>query len=133
MGFLKILFFSILGQKDDPGLLPRFIIKLLKHLKEDLNKKHAIIDVSFFEVYKEKVGILYFFNIFKVYDLLSQTGTPLRIRGGEKVYLEELNQCSIGSTKDFANVLKYGLAKRSTSVTLINEKSSRSHAIFQIT
>lgn len=102
-------------------------------MKEDLNKKNAIIDVSFFEIYKEKVHYIICIVIFKVYDLLSQSGTPLRIRGGDKVFLEELNQCSIGSKQDFSSVLKYGLARRSTAATLINEKSSRSHAIFQIT
>lgn len=95
---------------------------VLNYTEEDLAKKRALIDVAFFEIYKEKV-----------YDLLSQSGTPLRIRGGEKVYLEELNQYSIASKKDFLSVLKFGLARRSTAATLINEKSSRSHAIFQIT
>uniref|UniRef100_A0A915DZI9 Kinesin motor domain-containing protein n=1 Tax=Ditylenchus dipsaci TaxID=166011 RepID=A0A915DZI9_9BILA len=111
----------ILGNKADLGLLPRFVEEVLQKVSADIKEETVSIEVSFYEIYKEKV-----------YDLLSHKKNVLKVRGAEKVYLEDLTAFPIKNWNDFKEVLMFGLSKRATSATLVNETSSRSHAIFQM-
>uniref|UniRef100_A0A915ECR4 Kinesin motor domain-containing protein n=1 Tax=Ditylenchus dipsaci TaxID=166011 RepID=A0A915ECR4_9BILA len=121
---------SILGNSSEPGLLPRFCTELFSsnHInKENIenirNTSESLfsVKVSFYELYLEKV-----------YDLLAQTRAPLRIRGADSAYLENLSQFEVFSQAELEEVLHSGLTRRATATTLVNDLSSRSHAIFQI-
>ncbi|KAI1719867.1 kinesin motor domain-containing protein [Ditylenchus destructor] len=112
---------SILGNSRDRGLLPRFSKSLLQEINSDFSNMTTTIEVSFYEVYNEKV-----------YDLLSESRHMVRIRGTEKIYLEDLTILPVQSMTDFKKALNAGLKKRCTGSTLLNDVSSRSHAIFHI-
>lgn len=73
-----------------------------------------------------------FFPCFKVYDLFAKERTPLRVRGGDVPYVENLSRRTVGSYAELVELLESGVAKRASAATLINDLSSRSHAIFQI-
>ncbi|KAI1718119.1 kinesin motor domain-containing protein [Ditylenchus destructor] len=112
---------SILGTFSDLGLLPRFSNELVQKMGPAISQNNAALEVSFYEVYKEKV-----------YDLLSNNRNAVRVRGTDKVYLEGLTTLLVESKEDVKKALITGLKKRSTSATLMNDVSSRSHAIFHI-
>ncbi|KAI1723827.1 kinesin motor domain-containing protein [Ditylenchus destructor] len=112
---------SILGNSRDRGLLPRFSKALLQDINSDFSNMTTTIEVSFYEVYNEKV-----------YDLLSENRHMVRIRGTEKIYLEDLTILPVQSMTDFKKAINAGLKKRCTGSTLLNDVSSRSHAIFHI-
>src|SRR5690349_8519710 len=53
--FVSIMFFRISGTSLAPGLLPRFCTDLFKELQHELNDGGATIELSYYEIYKEKV------------------------------------------------------------------------------
>ncbi|KAI1728536.1 kinesin motor domain-containing protein [Ditylenchus destructor] len=71
-------------------------------------------------------------DFIRVYDLLSNNRNAVRVRGTDKVYLEGLTTLLVESKEDVKKALITGPKKRSTSATLMNDVSSRSHAIFHI-
>lgn len=68
-----------------------------------------------------------------MFDLLSNNRVPLRVRGGDQPYLENLSTMVVETFDEWNAVRVKGLSRRATAATLVNELSSRSHAIFRIT
>lgn len=56
----------------------------------------------------------------------------MRIRGGDTAYLESVTKVQVDSYSKLKILLDQGITKRAKTATLVNEFSSRSHAIFQI-
>ncbi|KAI1716018.1 kinesin motor domain-containing protein [Ditylenchus destructor] len=115
---------SMLGGSADPGMLRRFGRELFETvLVRGQENETTEIEVSFYEIYKEKA-----------YDLLSGTNVreALRLRGTDTAYLEDLISIPVTSQAELEKALNKGLSKRATAATLVNSLSSRSHAIFQI-
>uniref|UniRef100_A0A1I7ZW38 Kinesin motor domain-containing protein n=1 Tax=Steinernema glaseri TaxID=37863 RepID=A0A1I7ZW38_9BILA len=106
---------SMSGTYNDPGIIPRFCDRLWKRISG------GQVTASFFEIYQEKV-----------YDLLSATRQPLRIRGMEQPYVEGMRSVVIEDAEQFEELLSVGWTNRATSATVANDRSSRSHALFTI-
>lgn len=109
------------------GIIPRLIRDLFeqlhhKHMQDD---SHSFkLELEYYEIYNEKV-----------LDLLSSTSDdPLRIRQHMErgVYVEGLTRKRISSEKDLFKWLKRGNLERHTGCTLMNDRSSRSHAILTL-
>ena len=128
------------------GLIPRFmadIFSTLRHRKQynvnakevksitahnSNNKSQQLLDykvtASFLEVYGEDI-----------YDLLSEdTRGSLSIRDDSngEVVIAGLQNKHVTSAEDALQVLHMGTLNRTTAATLMNKKSSRSHAVFTI-
>lgn len=115
----------------DRGLIPRSVSFLFKEirLKQSLNFT-VKCQISFTEVYKETV-----------YDLLDkqkkylaiEQWIPVQVLEGENgLTLRNLNVFEVESEDDALSLFFLGNTNRLTSSTVMNEASSRSHAIFTI-
>lgn len=106
---------TMLGMENDPGIIHRL-------LRDLLLDKDATLEISFIEVYCEKI-----------YDLLSgKENLKIRESLKKKVYIENLTSYKIKTEKDLDSILEIGKTHRHTSATMMNERSSRSHAILQV-
>ncbi|OLY85643.1 Kinesin-like protein KIF1B [Smittium mucronatum] len=99
----------------------------LKNLPKDSNsgKKNYTVEVSYYEIYSEKV-----------YDLLSPTDQRRSLKVREHPtfgpYIEDITKAAVSSIGEIMDVLITGNDKRITAFTNINSVSSRSHAVFSI-
>jgi kinesin family member 6/9 len=113
----------------DRGLIPRSIAFFFKEIRSrQLSDSVCKCQVSFTEVYKETV-----------YDLLDkqkknlpiEQWTPVQVLEGEHgLTLRNLNVFEVNSEDDALSLFFLGNTNRITSATVMNEASSRSHAIF---
>lgn len=121
---------TMMGSADEQGLTPRICKAMFARMQID--KQQETISgykttVSYLEIYNEKVR-----------DLLAETpnsGHSLRVREHRTLgpYVEELSQHSVSNYDEILMCINRGNALRTTASTLMNDTSSRSHAIFTIT
>jgi kinesin family protein 1 len=90
----------------------------------DRNKsKQYKLEVSFLEIYNDALR-----------DLLNpKSQASLRVREHPKSgpYVEHLQWLAVGTVHDVSRILNQGYRHRTTASTMMNDESSRSHAIFQ--
>jgi kinesin family protein 6/9 len=123
--------FTIFGGDSfaDRGLIPRSIIFLFKEIRSKVLENFVVkCQISFTEVYKETV-----------YDLLDkqkknlpiEQWTPVQVlEGVNGLTLRNLNVFEVESEDDALSLFFLGNTNRLTSSTIMNDVSSRSHAIF---
>lgn len=89
---------------------------------EDPGVEHSC-RCSFLEIYKEQVT-----------DLLEPANTNLQVREdmNRGVYVERLSEVTVGSLTEAFQALWRGLQQRQVGSTHMNERSSRSHAVFTL-
>ncbi|XP_071481361.1 kinesin-like protein KIF14 [Diadema antillarum] len=129
--------YTIMGSPEERGVIPRFCKDLFRRV-EDPQEAHVSfkVEVSFFEIYNEKI-----------HDLLAQTtektekwdrSTPkkitLRVREHptQGPYVEGLSTFQASSFADVHSWIETGNKQRATAATGMNDKSSRSHSVFII-
>lgn len=129
---------DIIRPHSESGIIPRFCYELFRRIDQLKGKVTAEIEVSYFEIYNEKI-----------HDLLavtpstgSQFSTPgnqgkrpaLRVREHPTwgPYVVDLNTHPVDSHAALKNWLAVGNSQRATAATGMNDKSSRSHSIFNI-
>jgi hypothetical protein len=144
--------FTMMGDKssDDRGIIPRFystLLTQLEQMKESNEIEAAHCEISYFEIYNEKI-----------YDLLNPPPKPQKRKGrpefhagplfskpvptktslvvreaaNKSVYVAGLTKKLVSAESDAEEYLRLGNEERATAATGMNEKSSRSHSIFQI-
>lgn len=108
------------------GITPRFCRELFTRI-EKLKNSTATVEVSYFEIYNEKI-----------HDLLADHGNMQRVALKVREhpawgpYVVDLSVHTVKTYKELRNWLEVGNKNRSTAATNMNEKSSRSHSIFSI-
>lgn len=131
--------YSMIGTANQPGLIPRFFEDLFERkTQRDQIVSSTHIEISYYEIYNEKI-----------YDLLrsntasdgkagnapaSANGRNLQIRENPQTgpYIVDLLTLSANSAADAKLWLEVGNKRRATACTNMNQKSSRSHSVFQI-
>jgi hypothetical protein len=114
--------FSITGVENNPGVLPLFANNLFEKIADERLENDIYVSLCFYEIYQEKV-----------YDLLSTTRKALRVRGSnDDPFVEGLIEVGVEDKDEMEKWRRIGLSRRATAATLVNELSSRSHAIFCI-
>jgi kinesin family member 14 len=131
--------YSMIGTNSEPGLIPRFFDELFERkLKRDQIVSSTHIEISYYEIYNEKI-----------YDLLrsscsdsskennnaaSLNNRHLQIRENPQTgpYIVDLLTLSANTAADAKLWLDIGNKRRATACTNMNQKSSRSHSVFQI-
>lgn len=128
--------FSIQGTDDNPGLLPRTLLRIMEMTKSGVNgfSVFTAMKVSCFEIFNEKI-----------YDLLdvsyktqkqgkSFVKNPLSIsRGADgKTIVENLQEFQISDESQIDGILKTVKAERHIASTTFNRSSTRSHVVFKI-
>ncbi|XP_037959093.1 kinesin-like protein KIF14 [Teleopsis dalmanni] len=122
----------------EAGIIPRFCHELFRRIESVKDTLQAEIEVSYFEIYNEKIH-----DLLCVAEAAQHTSwgasTPVH-RKGLKVrehpnwgpYVVDLSAHPVDSYKALRNWLAVGNSQRATAATGMNDKSSRSHSIFNI-
>jgi len=108
------------------GLICRvleYVFQEIDRRKEEDDSMSFICRCSFLEIYREQIT-----------DLLDPNNTGLQVRedANRGIYVEKLNEPTVSTLEEAFEVLRKGLAQRRTGTTHMNERSSRSHAMFAI-
>uniref|UniRef100_A0A672J6P9 Kinesin family member 13A n=1 Tax=Salarias fasciatus TaxID=181472 RepID=A0A672J6P9_SALFA len=118
--------FSMMGNGEQPGLIPRLCCSLFERVHCEANEAHTFkVEVSYMEIYNEKVR-----------DLLDPKGSrqSLKVREHKVLgpYVDGLSQLAVTSYEDIEVLMSEGNKSRTVAATNMNEESSRSHAVFSI-
>ena len=120
--------YTMMGTKDDEGIIPRITRNLFTMINNDLNdpdtNTNFSIEVSYMEIYCERVR-----------DLLNPQSTSncgLKVREHPLLgpYVEDLSKLAVRSYDDIRQLMDEGNKSRTVAATNMNETSSRSHAVF---
>lgn len=120
--------YTMVGQDiSDPltkGLIPRISKTIFEEIQESEQELEFSVKVSFCEIYLEKIR-----------DLLNPRKTNLKISEDKTrgVFIKDLSEYYVASENEVFALLKLGNKQREVAGTLMNEESSRSHAIFMVT
>ncbi|KAM9724306.1 kinesin-like protein KIF13A isoform 3-T3 [Menidia menidia] len=118
--------FSMMGNGEQPGLIPRLCWSLFERVHKETNEGHTFkVEVSYMEIYNEKVR-----------DLLDPKGSrqSLKVREHKVLgpYVDGLSQLAVTGFEDIEVLMSEGNKSRTVAATNMNEESSRSHAVFSI-
>eukprot|EP00795_Rhopilema_esculentum_P010786 gene10786-19584_t len=110
---------------DEAGVIPRFCEELFKEIHSD-RKKHFSVEISFFEIYNEKIRDLLTYS--------PESTKQLRIREHPEQgpYVQDLSVFTVTGWEDIEGWLAVGNRNRATAATGMNDRSSRSHSVFTI-
>lgn len=128
----------------EAGIIPRFCHELFRRIEavKSQQQLQVEVEVSYFEIYNEKIH-----DLLSVQHAAAATGesTPIQQqqqqqRPALKVrehpifgpYVVDLSAHSVDSYSALRNWLAVGNSQRATASTAMNDKSSRSHSIFNI-
>ncbi|KAL3281391.1 hypothetical protein HHI36_004601 [Cryptolaemus montrouzieri] len=126
--------FSMMGRseididsEEYSGIIPRFCKALFSHIRELPDNCSATLDVSYFEIYNEKIH-----DLLLTQETVNKTALKVREHPMLGPYVENLSINSVKTFKELRSWLLLGNKNRATAATSMNEKSSRSHSIFTI-
>uniref|UniRef100_A0A915D0Q4 Kinesin-like protein n=1 Tax=Ditylenchus dipsaci TaxID=166011 RepID=A0A915D0Q4_9BILA len=114
--------YTMAGEDEVPerrGIIPNSFAHIFDHIAKCKHDKTFLVRVSFLEIYNEEVR-----------DLLVRP-SPSQSKN-VSVNLEVKERPDVGADHMF-KLLQYGNSNRHTGATSMNEKSSRSHALFTVT
>lgn len=105
------------------GVIPRAIKDIFRYIQNDKDDIEYTIQVSFLEIYLEKVR-----------DLLSPKHTNMKIRetNDGDIYVEGLKEVYVGSFEEILGLIRKGQKYRAVAETKMNQYSSRSHSVLQM-
>ncbi|NXQ90557.1 KIF14 protein, partial [Nyctibius grandis] len=122
--------YTMMGFDEDQGIIPRLCEGLFTQIAQ-MDKQQILyhLEMSFFEVYNEKIHDLL---VFKAES--GQKKQPLRVREHPVLgpYVEGLTVNVVSSYSDIQTWLELGNKQRATAATVMNDKSSRSHSVFTL-
>ncbi|NXP86591.1 KIF14 protein, partial [Passerina amoena] len=122
--------YTMMGFDEDRGIIPRLCEDLFNQIAQ-MDKEQVLyhVEMSFFEVYNEKIHDLLVFK--------AENGQKKQLRVREHPvlgpYVEGLT--GLVSCPDFCLLqswLELGNKQRATAATVMNDKSSRSHSVFTL-
>ncbi|XP_069825100.1 kinesin-like protein KIF14 isoform X2 [Dendropsophus ebraccatus] len=121
--------YTMMGFGEEPGIIPRFCERLFSQIQTVKQKVSFHLEMSYFEVYNEKIHDLL---VFKADN--GQKKQPLKVREHPLLgpYVEELSTNVVSSFQDIQGWLELGNKQRATAATGMNDKSSRSHSVFTL-
>ncbi|KAI8814254.1 P-loop containing nucleoside triphosphate hydrolase protein [Cladochytrium replicatum] len=113
--------YTMQGNNENPGIIPLSMYRVFQKIRETHNRQF-LLRVSYVEIYNEIIR-----------DLLAPENDNLKIREDvtKGVYLEAREEI-VTSLKDIDEIMSKGDRNRHVGETNMNERSSRSHTIFQM-
>jgi hypothetical protein len=111
------------GRPGGEGMISRAIHEVFAHISERQgHRTKFLVRASYAQIHNEVVS-----------DLIKPERTHLSIREDEKgVYVEGLSEWIVRSEDEILSLMAAGARARSTGATLMNDQSSRSHAVFTL-
>lgn len=126
----------MIGTNSEAGIIPRFCQELFQRIESLKESVRIEVEVSYFEIYNEKIhDLLAVSNVSS-----SQPHNTANRRAALRVrehptwgpYVVDLSTHPVDSHTALRNWLAVGNSQRATAATGMNDKSSRSHSIFNI-
>ncbi len=117
--------FTYNGGDNQRGIIPRSIEEIFNYIESFSNSDTKfMVRASYLQIYNESTS-----------DLLKPEKTSLQIRENKQkgVFADGLSEWAVRTPGDIYTLLQKGAACRATASTKMNDVSSRSHAVFQIT
>ena len=115
--------------KDNPealrGIIPNSCCHIFDEIARANNTTEFLVRASYIEIYNEEIR-----------DLLSkepQNRLELKESTDKGVYVKNITTFVVKGVKEILNVIAVGKKNRTVGATLMNQDSSRSHALFMIT
>lgn len=127
---------TIQGSVDNPGLIPRCMQAIFKQreiflasgLENSNGRLHRFeVRISYMEIYLESV-----FDLLRPRDPKAKAGLAVREDANRNVFVSGLEKKLVNCFSEFEAEFSKGCKNRATAVTLLNQESSRSHAILGI-
>ncbi|XP_078730422.1 kinesin-like protein KIF3B isoform X2 [Lampetra fluviatilis] len=112
------------GDPERRGVIPSSFEQIFTHISRSQNQQY-LVRASYLEIYREEIR-----------DLLCKDQSQrleLKERPDVGVYVKELSSFVTKSVKEIEHVMNVGGQNRAVGATNMNERSSRSHAIFVVT
>lgn len=111
-------------QNDFKGIIPNTFSHIFTQICRASGERFFVVTVTYLEIYNEDVRDLLSSN--------SNTKLEVRERPDVGVYVKDLMGFTVDSIESITELMNRGNCNRMTRSTLMNEVSSRSHAIFTI-
>ncbi|CAG9572757.1 putative kinesin [Leishmania major strain Friedlin] len=125
-----------LGEEEGlQGIVPRLVRELFAelHQKREQDNSHSFrVEVEYYEIYREKVIDLLSSSAAAAAGVSGSGSVELRVRHSKSAgpYVENLTKKHVDDEGEVFRLLRHGNLRRHTASTAINDRSSRSHAIF---
>ncbi|GAA5906382.1 hypothetical protein JCM6882_002714 [Rhodosporidiobolus microsporus] len=115
--------FTLSGNNSNPGIIPQAVTEIFTFIR-DHPEKEFLLRASYLEIYNESLK-----------DLLDPDSGPIKIRQDEKkrFFVHPLREEVVTTEAQVAALLRRGADNRHVGQTDFNERSSRSHSVFQLT
>ncbi|KAH8249175.1 hypothetical protein KR032_006980 [Drosophila birchii] len=113
--------YTMMGDGQNPGVMVLAAKEIFQQIANE-KERDFLLRVGYIEIYNEKI-----------YDLLNKKNQDLKIHeAGNGIVNVNCEECIITSEDDLLRLLSLGNKERTVGETNMNERSSRSHAIFRI-
>ncbi|KAH8352953.1 hypothetical protein KR084_007680 [Drosophila pseudotakahashii] len=113
--------YTMMGDGQNPGVMVLAAKEIFQQISSE-KERDFLLRVGYIEIYNEKI-----------YDLLNKKNQDLKIHeSGNGIVNVNCEECIITSEDDLLRLLCMGNKERTVGETNMNERSSRSHAIFRI-
>ncbi|XP_027028149.2 stAR-related lipid transfer protein 9 isoform X1 [Tachysurus fulvidraco] len=119
--------YTMMGNPDSIGLTPRICQGLFRSGIDSPDGQTCRVEVSFLEIYNERVR-----DLLRGADQKKPVALRVREHPEKGPYVQGLTQHVVEDYKQAADLLEAGIANRITAATHVHDASSRSHAIFSI-
>ncbi|BGP51822.1 Kinesin-like protein kip2 [Rhodotorula kratochvilovae] len=115
--------FTLSGNHSNPGIIPQAVSDIFSYIR-DHPEKEFLLRASYLEIYNETLK-----------DLLDPTAGPVKVRQDEqkRFFVHPLREEVVTTEAQVAALLARGADNRHVGQTDFNERSSRSHSVFQMT
>ncbi|KAG0734882.1 hypothetical protein G6F23_012001 [Rhizopus arrhizus] len=112
-----------MGTEKEPGVIPRAVEEVFSYIEEDTSGREYLLRVSYMEIYNERIKDL----------LTTEDKNPDIVEDKKKgIYVRHLTEEMVKTPKEVMRCIKLGEGNRHISATDYNDRSSRSHTIFQL-
>ncbi|GER49443.1 chromosome-associated kinesin KIF4A [Striga asiatica] len=115
--------YTMVGTQDDPGLMVLSLNTIFDLIEKENRSDDFEVTCSYLEVYNEVI-----------YDLLEKSSGHLELRENPEqgILVAGLRRIKVNSADRILELLNLGNSRRKTESTEVNETSSRSHAVLEI-
>lgn len=109
------------------GIIPRSVQHILDHINNTNHEIRWRIFCSYLEIYNEKI-----FDLLSLSSDARQQQLEIREDRTRGLYVQDLTAVLVTREADIYDLMQQGAKNRSMAQTDMNERSSRSHTIFQL-
>jgi hypothetical protein len=114
--------------KTTNGLIPQMLTNIFERINSAEDSKDYCVTISYLEIYAEKIRDLLDFSAKNA----SDRDLAIRSHPTTGIYVENLKKMAVTDQAESMLFLNQGNTMRATATTNMNQRSSRSHAIFTI-